>query len=74
MSIHIEKSTPHFKRGDKVRITEGPYVNMECELVSDCEDGNFCVSILGLEYSLITTLNESILVPVEEDAKGQKFF
>ena len=67
MSIPIEKNNTQLKRGDRVRIIEGPLVNMECELVSDGEDGNFCVSILGLDYSIITTINENILVPVEEN-------
>ena len=67
MSIHLERNNTQLKRGDRVRITEGPLVNMECELVSDGEDGNFCVSILGLDYSIITTINKSCLVPVEEN-------
>ncbi|MBP5546419.1 MAG: hypothetical protein J6X59_03960, partial [Bacteroidales bacterium] len=60
------------KRGAKVRILEGPFVNMEGMLVSDCEEGNFCVSISGLDFALVTTIEESILVPAEEDPNSQK--
>jgi hypothetical protein len=45
---------------------------MEGMLISDCEDGNFCVSITGLDFALVTTIEQSILVPVEEDPDEQK--
>ncbi len=69
--IHV-KNTSQLKRGAKVRILEGPFVNMEGMLVSDCEEGNFCVSISGLDFALVTTIEESILVPAEEDPNSQK--
>ena len=70
-AIHV-KNTSQLKRGAKVRILEGPFVNMEGMLVSDCEEGNFCVSISGLDFALMTTIEESILVPAESDLNGQK--
>ena len=69
--IHVKNST-QLKRGAKVRIVEGPFVNMEGMLISDCEEGNFCVSISGLDFALVTTIEESILVPAEDDINCQK--
>ena len=66
------RNTSMLKRGTMVRIVEGPFVNMEGMLVSDCEDGNFCVSISGLDFALVTTIEDSILVPIEESPKRQK--
>ena len=62
--VHI-KNNSQLKRGAMVRIVEGPFINMEGMLISDCEEGNFCVSISGLDFALVTTIEESILVPVE---------
>ena len=70
-AIHV-RNNAQLKRGAKVRIVEGPFVNMEGMLISNCEDGNFCVSITGLDFALVTTIEESILVPVEEDPNQQK--
>jgi transcription antitermination factor NusG len=69
--VHV-KNNELLKLGAKVRILEGPFVNMEGMLISDCEDGNFCVSITGLDFALVTTIEQSILVPVEEDPDEQK--
>ena len=69
--IHVKNSS-QLKRGAMVRIVEGPFVNMEGMLISDCEEGNFCVSISGLDFALVTTIEESILVPAEEDPNCQK--
>ena len=62
--VHI-KNNSQLKRSAMVRIVEGPFINMEGMLISDCEEGNFCVSISGLDFALVTTIEESILVPVE---------
>lgn len=70
-AIHVRNNS-QLRRGVKVRIVEGPFVNMEGMLISNCEDGNFCVSISGLDFALVTTIEESILVPVEEEDKQQK--
>ena len=70
-AIYVKNSS-QLRRGVKVRIVEGPFVNMEGLLISNCEDGNFCVSISGLDFALVTTIEESILVPVEEEDKQQK--
>lgn len=69
--IHV-RNTSLLKLGTRVRIVEGPFVNMEGMLISDCEEGNFCVSISGLDFALVTTIEESILVPAEEDPNRQK--
>lgn len=66
------KNNSQLKRGTRVRIIEGPFVNMEGMLISECEEGNFCVSISGLDFALVTTIEESILVPAEEDSNRQK--
>ena len=71
--VHV-KNNSQLKRGARVRIVEGPFINMEGMLISDCEEGNFCVSISGLDFALVTTIEESILVPVEEDPNQQKGF
>ncbi len=71
--VHV-KNNSQLKRGARVRIVEGPFTNMEGMLISDCEEGNFCVSISGLDFALVTTIEESILVPVEEDPNQQKGF
>lgn len=71
LEIHV-RNTTQLKRGTKVRILEGPFVNMEGLLISDCEDGNFCISITGLDFALVTTIEQSILVPAEEDPNAQK--
>ncbi len=65
-TIHV-RNTSQLKRGTKVRIVEGPFVNMEGMLVSDCEDGNFSISISGLDFTLVTSIEQSILVPIEEE-------
>ena len=69
--VHVRNNS-QLKRGARVRIVEGPFVNMEGMLISDCEEGNFCVSISGLDFALVTTIEESILVPVEEDPDRQE--
>ena len=66
------KSTSQLKRGTRVRILEGPFVNMEGLLVSDCEAGNFSISITGLDFSLVTTIEQSILAPIIDDDPTQQ--
>ena len=67
--VHV-KNNSQLKRGARVRIVEGPFINMEGMLISDCEEGNFCVSISGLDFALVTTIEQSILVPVEENTSN----
>lgn len=64
--VHVRNSS-QLKRGAKVRIVEGPFTNMEGMLIRECEDGNFCVSISGLDFALVTTIESSILEPIVED-------
>lgn len=69
--IHVRNST-QLKRGAKVRIAEGPFTNMEGMLIRDCEDGNFCVSISGLDFVLVTAIESSILELIEENPDTPK--
>lgn len=65
--IHV-KNTSQIKLGAKVRIIEGPFINMEGLLVRDCEDGNFCISISGLDFTLVTTVEKALLQPIDEES------
>lgn len=57
------------KQGHKVRIIDGEFVNKEGVLISDCEDGTYCVNISGFEFPLVVIIEKSALIPFEEDTK-----
>jgi transcription antitermination factor NusG len=66
------KNSSQLKRGAMVRIIEGPFVNMEGMLVSECEDGNFCISISGLDFALVTSIEGSLLTPIGDTSEKPK--
>ncbi len=61
------------KKGSLARIVGGQFNGMEGVLVSDCEGGNFAISIIGLDFSLVMDVEKELLEPLEqkkERAKG----
>lgn len=69
IELHVRNSTL-MKPGTKVRIIEGPFSGMEGTLLEDCEDGNFSICISGLNVALVTTIEQSLLQPVDDKEKG----
>lgn len=64
--LHVVDDTK-LKKGATVRIIEGPFVGMRGTLISGCEEGNFCISISGINVALITTIDQQLIKPVEKD-------
>lgn len=60
------------KKGAQVRIVEGQFAGMEGTLITDCQDGNFGISLSGLNFSLVMEIEKSILEPVREPQKTKK--
>lgn len=55
------RNTSMLKKGSRVRIVGGHFEGIEGMLVSDCENGNFSVSITGLDFSLIMPIETALL-------------
>lgn len=60
------------KKGAKVRIVEGQFAGMEGTLISNCQGGNFGISISGLNFTLVMDIEKSILEPIKEPKKTKK--
>ncbi|MBR6844792.1 MAG: transcription termination/antitermination NusG family protein [Bacteroidales bacterium] len=60
-------------KGAWVAVTEGEFAGMQGRLVSNCSDGNFCVSLSVMNISFVVELSRSELVPAAEpaDANGK---
>ena len=54
------------KEGKQVRIIDGQFKGMEGTLISDCEEGNFCISITGLNCALVMEIEKVLLQPIKE--------
>ena len=57
------------KKGKNVRIIDGQFKGLEGMLISNCEDGNFSISISDLNVALIMTIEKDLLEPLKEDKK-----
>lgn len=57
------------KKGKKVRIIGGQFAGMEGELISDCEDGNFGLTITGLNFALVIEIQKALLRPIREQKR-----
>ena len=59
-------------KGSQVRIIGGQFEGMEGTLISNCEEGNFCINISGLNVALITTVEQALIQPIEDSSKSNK--
>ena len=60
------------KIGQRVKIVDGQFVGLEGTLISDCEEGNFCISISGLNVALVMQIEKALLEPILEEGKKHK--
>ena len=60
------------KKGATVRIIGGQFEGMEGELISDCEEGNFGITITGLNVALVMEIEKDLLQVVEEKRVKRK--
>lgn len=69
------KNEAQLKRGVRARIVAGPLEGHEGMLVSDCKEGNFAVSITGLNVSVVIEVAQDMLeyLPDEEPKSGKKY-
>jgi transcription antitermination factor NusG len=60
------------KKGAHVKITGGQFAGLEGDLVSNCEEGNFCISITGLDFCMVMQVEGALLQPIEtkKEEKG----
>lgn len=65
-------NTSQLKKGQKVRIVDGQFAGLEGMLISDCEGGNFCISITGLNVALVMQIEQALLEPVQEQKKRRR--
>lgn len=57
------------KKGAEVRIVGGQFEGMEGMLISNCEDGNFSITISGLNVALVMQIEKALLEPIENASK-----
>lgn len=69
--MHI-MSDANLKKDAHVRIVEGQFAGLEGILISDCKDGNFGVSITGLDFTLVMQVEASLLQVVMEQEPEKK--
>lgn len=60
------------KKDAYVRIVEGQFAGLEGTLISDCENGNFGVSISGLNFTLVMQVESSLLQVIPDHAPREK--
>lgn len=70
-SVYVMNDS-ELKKGANVRIVEGQFAGMEGTIISHCQGGNFGISISGLNFSLIMTIESSILEPIHEQKEEKK--
>ncbi len=57
------------KNGESVRIIDGPFKGLEGMLISDCEEGNFSITITGLNVALIMHIEKALIEPIANEAR-----
>ena len=60
------------KKGVMARIISGQFTGMQGVLISDCEDGNFAISITGLDFALVLDVQKEVLEPLEPSTSRHK--
>ena len=60
------------KKGAYVRIVEGQFAGLEGTLISDCANGNFGVSISGLNFTLVMQVESSLLQVIPDQTPREK--
>lgn len=60
------------KKGVRARIISGPLEGHEGVLVSDCKEGNFAVSISGLNLSVVIDVAKDMLEYLPDDPNDKK--
>ena len=66
--IHVMNDS-ELKKGAHVRITEGQFAGMEGTLITNCQGGNFGISISGLNFALVMDIESAILQPIKEEKR-----
>ncbi len=64
VEVHVVDNT-QLKNGARVRIEEGWMKGMEGMVLEDCQDGNFSISISGLDFSLVLSVQRELLRVLE---------
>lgn len=66
------QNTSQLKLGARARIISGSLEGSVGEIVSDCKDGNFAVSVTGMSVSIVINVSQDMLevLPQEKKEKG----
>ena len=63
------KNDSDLKKGKMARIIDGQFKGLEGIIISDCEEGNFGITITGLNFALVMQIEKDLLQVVEEKEK-----